>query len=144
VTSADEERALAAAVERACAARSVDVVSAYLYGSRAEGRSHRESDLDLGILLPRGARTSSRERFELRLELTSALIGELHDNAVDLILLNDAPPLLARRIVTRGRRVYCSDEAADHAFRRDIQLRAADLEPFLRRTRAIKLRAIVR
>jgi uncharacterized protein YutE (UPF0331/DUF86 family) len=29
-------------------------------------------------------------------ELTSALIGALHVNDVDVVILNDAPPLLAR------------------------------------------------
>ena len=53
-------------------------------------------------------------------------------------------PQLARRIVTRGRRVFCSDAGADHAFVRDVQLRAADLEPFLRRTRRVKLESIAR
>jgi hypothetical protein len=59
-------------------------------------------------------------------------------------VLNDAPPTLGRRIVTSGRRVYCADPERDHAFVRDVQLRAADLEPFLRRTREVKLAAIRR
>jgi len=49
---------------------------------------------------------------------------------------------LGRHIVTTGRRVYCHDAEADHAFVRDVQLRAADLEPFLRRARRIKLDAL--
>ena len=61
---------------------------------------------------------------------------------VDLVVLNDAPPLLARRIVTSGRRLFCSDPEADHGFVRDVQLRAADLAPFLRRTRRLKLAAL--
>ena len=36
------------------------------------------------------------------------------------------------------------DPDADHAFVRDVQLRAADLEPFLRRTRRLKLQALAR
>ena len=51
---------------------------------------------------------------------------------------------LARHIVTTGRRVFCGDPERDHAFVRDVQLRAADLEPFLRRTRALKLDAMAR
>jgi hypothetical protein len=46
--------------------------------------------------------------------------------------------------VTTGRRIYCSDPDLDHAFVRDVQLRAADLEPFLRRTRARKLASLAR
>ncbi len=142
-TSADDRR-LSRAIERVAAALGIPVVSAYLFGSRAEGRAHRESDLDLAILLPRDRPAGGRERFELRVALTSALIAELHENSLDLILLEEAPPQLARRIVTEGRRVFCSDPAADRAFVRDVQLRAADLEPFLRRTRAVKLRSLVR
>jgi hypothetical protein len=63
---------------------------------------------------------------------------------VDVVVLNDAPPGLASRIVTAGRAVYCRDPAIEHAFRRDVQLRAADLLPFIRRTRRVKLEAIGR
>jgi hypothetical protein len=54
-------------------------------------------------------------------------------NAVDVVILNDAPPELGRRIVTQGQRLYCADRQRDHAFVRDVQLRAADLASFLRR-----------
>ncbi|MGH7819077.1 MAG: type VII toxin-antitoxin system MntA family adenylyltransferase antitoxin, partial [Candidatus Binatia bacterium] len=120
------------------------VVSAYVFGSRAEGREHRESDLDLGVLLERRHFPSPADRFEMRVRLSSWLPERLGGIAVDVVVLNDAPPLLGRRIVTRGRRVFCSDDDADHAFVRDVQLRAADLEPFLRRTRALKLAALGR
>ena len=51
---------------------------------------------------------------------------------------------MARHAVTTGLRVSCADPEADHAFVRDTQLRAADLEPFLRRARRLKLDAIAR
>lgn len=133
---------LAHAVALAFARPPVPVVSTYLFGSRAEGRAHRESDVDIGVLLPYSAAWDERARFEARVTLTSFLMGELHENDVDVVILNDAPPQLARRIVTHGRRVVCTDAAADHAFVRDAQLRAADIDPFLRRTRAAKLAAI--
>ena len=59
-------------------------------------------------------------------------------------MLNDAPPLLARRVVLDGRQVYCADVDADRDFRRDTLLRAADLEPFLARMRALKVDALAR
>jgi predicted nucleotidyltransferase len=120
------------------------LVSAYLFGSHAEARAHRESDVDLGILLRRDAYRSARERFEERLRLSAALTGSLPGSRLDVVILNDAPPLLARRIATRGRRVFCADADADRAFVRDVQLRAADLEPFLRRTRRVKLASLGR
>lgn len=123
-------------------ARIPGLVAAYLFGSHAAGRAHRESDVDLGVLLDRRAHTSRAARFEERVRLTAWAVGELHQNAVDVVVLNDAPPMLARHIVTAGRRVCCGDPEADHAFVRDVQLRAADLEPFLRRARRIKLDAL--
>jgi predicted nucleotidyltransferase len=135
---------LATAIAGALKRSPVLLVSAYLFGSQAEGRAHRESDVDVGVLLPRGEAGDARERFDARVELTSYLIGELHRNDVDVVVLNDAPPQFARRIVTGGRRILRNDPAADHDSVRDVQLRAAHLEPFLRRARRTKLSAISR
>ena len=120
------------------------VVSAYLFGSHSEARSHRESDVDVAVLLDRRVFATDRERFEERLRLIGAVGSALGRDDVDLVILNDVPPELGARIVTRGLRLSCSDGEADHAFVRDVQLRAADLAPFLRRMRGIKLEAIKR
>jgi hypothetical protein len=120
------------------------VVSAYLFGSYSEARAHRESDVDVGVLLDRRVFATNPDRFEARLRLIGLLGSALGRGDVDLVILNDAPPGLGARIVTRGRRLYCSDVELDHAFVRDVQLRAADLVPFLRRMREIKLEAIKR
>ena len=126
------------------AARPDGVVSAYLFGSHAAERGHRESDVDVAVLLDRHRFPSKRERFEARLTLFASLARALRTDAVDLVVLNDAQPHLTRRIMIDGIRVFCADAEADHAARRFALLRAADLEPFLRRTRAIKLRALAR
>ena len=116
------------------------VVAVYLFGSHAEGRAHRESDLDVGVLLRWDAYPSARERFEMRLRLAGELA--VQRMPVDVIILNDAPPILAARIVTEGQRLFCADPAAEHTFRRDVQLRAADLAPFLRRLSRVKLEGL--
>jgi len=115
-------------------------VAAYLFGSHAEGRAHRESDVDVGVLLSWALDKASR--FEVRVRLAAELPRSLGVRDVDVVVLNDAPPHLGRRIVFDGLRVFCVDPEADHAFRRDVQLRAADLEPFLRWTRRLKLEAL--
>jgi predicted nucleotidyltransferase len=119
------------------------VVSAYLFGSVAEERSHRESDVDLGVLLAWASHRTKADRFDAGIRLAGRLQSAL-GRAVDLVVLNDAPALLARHVVTRGLRVACRDARADHAFVRDAQLRAADLEPWLRRMRELKLRSLRR
>jgi len=42
------------------------IVSVYLFGSHAEGRAHRESDVDLGVLLRYETHDTARNRFEER------------------------------------------------------------------------------
>lgn len=120
------------------------VISAYLFGSHTTGRVHRDSDVDMAVLLDHGTFPTTRSRFEARLILSSRVGHALGSDAVDLIVLNDAPPHLVRRVMTEGTRVFCADPGADHAARRTALLRAADLEPFLQRARQTKLRAIAR
>lgn len=120
------------------------LVAAFLFGSRAEGREHRESDIDVAILLDRAVFLSAKARFERGLVLGSRLQGALGTDAVDLVVLNDAPPGLGRHIVTTGLRLLDRDPELTHSYVRDVQLRAADLEPFLRWTRAIKVAALAR
>jgi uncharacterized protein len=115
------------------------LVSAYLFGSAAEDRLHRESDLDVAVLLDRAVYPTARERFDERLALMGTL-RRASDREVDLVIINEAPPHLARHIMTRGVCLLRRDTERDHAHLRLVLSRAADLEPFLRRTRAIKLR----
>ncbi len=91
----------------------------------------------------RHQRDGAALRFALRVRSSSQLEAST-GYRTDVVILNDAPPTLARHIVTRGRRIFCRDTELDHAFVRDAQLRAADLEPFLRRTRRVKLEALAR
>jgi len=137
-TESTAANALAAALADASAP---DVASAYLFGSIAEHRAHRESDIDLGVLFARKSHPTRAARFDAGILLAGRLQGAL-GLTVDLVVLNDAPPLLGRHVVVRGHRIHCRDAAADHAFVRDVQLRAADLEPWLRRMRELKLRVL--
>jgi len=120
------------------------IVSVYLFGSHAEHRAHQESDVDVGVLLDRDAYSTEEARFNERVRLSAWLGAELRANVVDVVVLNDVPPGLASRIVTKGVAVYSASPEVDHAFRRDAQLRAADLEPFLRRMRRLKLTTLAR
>ena len=89
--------------------------------------------------LPTGA-----ERFEARVALSGELAAALDDRIVDVVVLNDASPLFARRVVLEGRLLLCRDAQAEHEFRRDVQLQALDLEPFVARVRRRALAALVR
>lgn len=104
------------------------ILSLYLYSGGRDGGTPRDSDLDVAILVDPASYPERRERSQLRLSLASELIHALRDNHVDLLVLNDSPAGLGRKVVTGWPRIFCSDPDADHAFVRDVQLRAADME----------------
>ena len=90
-------------------------------------------------MVPMNARDQTAEIEE---RIAADLTELLSEDRGDLVVLNDAPPLFARRIVTEGRRLVCQDFETDHAFVRNVQLRAADLKPFIDRMRKIKLESL--
>ncbi len=120
------------------------IASAYLFGSHAEGRAHRESDIDVAVLLSWERYPTAKERFDLRVSVGSELISALKHNEIDLVILNDLPPLFARRILWEGVRVFLGDPQLDFDHRLHVQSRAADLAPWLQRMDRIKLAALRR
>ena len=126
------------------AERPVGVVVAFLFGSLADRTDHDESDVDVAVLLDYGAFPDRTSRSHAAVALGTALIAVVHRNAVDVVVLNDAPPELAAAVVTSGVRLHCADADADRTFARDALLRFADLRPFLERTRRLKLQALAR
>lgn len=120
-------------------AADLGVRAVYLFGSRAEGRAHRESDVDLAVLLDWDRYPERRGRSDLRLELIAEFSSLLGENDIDLVVLNDAPPLFGRKIIYDGKRIWVGDDEADRCYVRDVQLRAADIEPWVKKMRALKL-----
>jgi hypothetical protein len=123
----------------AYAATRSDIISAYLFGSRATGVTHRDSDLDLGIVLDPRSHPTRSQRADAMLQLGADVIALTHINAVDVVVLNDAAPELGQGIVTRGERLYCRDASTDRMIARQLISRYADLRPFLDRTRRLKV-----
>jgi len=83
-----------------------EIVFAYLFGSRGRGDERPDSDWDVAVYLCEDL--SADERFALRLQLLADLeaLGR-----VDLVVLNDVPPLLAHRAIM-GERLLVRDEVA--------------------------------
>lgn len=79
---------------------------ALLFGSRSRGLERLESDWDVAVYLDE--KLTPRERFKLRLRL----LADLEDlGTIDLVVLNDAPPLLAHRALM-GRQLTVRDKVA--------------------------------
>src|SRR5438132_4872778 len=81
-----------------------EVQAAYIFGSVATGRARRDSDIDVGVLV--SDKVMRRDPFQYRLELMTDLMSILKRDDVDLILLNEAPPLLAHRVLKNGKLIF--------------------------------------
>jgi len=80
-----------------------EVVFAFLFGSRAAGRERSDSDWDIAVFLEPGL--DDGQRFDIQRRLVAAI--EPSDRA-DVVVLNDAPALLAHRAL-RGRLLVMRD-----------------------------------
>lgn len=118
------------------------LVAAWLFGSHARGAAHRESDIDVGVVLDRDRFPDRRARFDEAVRLASDLIAATHHNEVQVVVLTDVSPELAAAAVTDGVRVYGSDGEEESRTVAQILSRHADLRPWLERMRRIKLEAL--
>jgi predicted nucleotidyltransferase len=119
----------ARAVSRHCAAHP-EVLAATLFGSAASGALRPASDIDVAFLLDATVAPDAYLRY--RLEAMAALEEEL-GRRVDVVLLNEAPPLL-RYEVFRGGLVV--ENHAPAAIRDPVArtlLEWFDFEPLFRR-----------
>lgn len=87
-----------------------DVLESYLFGSRARGEARSASDFDLAVFLaPAAAVAAYGER---RIELATRIAAIVGSDAVDVVLLNEAAPLLYHRVLRDGVRLTSRDLVA--------------------------------
>lgn len=87
------------------------VTVAYLFGSAAEGATGPLSDVDIAVLLQEGHDLT----LDLRLHLMDKL-AEILGRETDLVILDEANPLLRYEVISHGKVLYCRDESERVAF----------------------------
>ena len=85
-----------------------DVQLAYLFGSYAKGTESPLSDIDIAVFLRNPV--SHSEAFDKAVLLTHKLIGVLHKNKVDVIILNTATPPIKFNAIKDRQIIYNRDE----------------------------------
>ena len=82
---------------------------AFMFGSHARGEAGPLSDVDIALLLSAGV---PRDQYlDYRLNYGAAIADAIHDDRVEVIILNTAPVALAHQVV-QGRILYeCTVEA---------------------------------
>ena len=86
--------------------RHAEILAIFLYGSQANGLARESSDVDVAVLVVPDAVDDGS--LDLRLRYTVELEGTL-SNRVDLVLLNQAPPMLRHQIFRSSALVFERD-----------------------------------
>ena len=120
----------ASGIERAvarCASRRREIAAAYVFGSVATGRTRNDSDVDVAVLLARPLPPARALAY--RLKLMADLGSALHRSDIDVVVLNEASPLLAHRVLSKGRLVFERAKSARVRFQVRTANQYADVIP---------------
>jgi predicted nucleotidyltransferase len=119
----DEIRGLSRTIEEVLQ-RHAHVLEAYLFGSQVRGEARAHSDVDVAVYV---ADVNAFDEVGVAAELMSALGRD----AVDLVVLNRAPPLLYHRVLRDGERVLSRDLRATTVREGEALSRYCDYVPQL-------------
>jgi predicted nucleotidyltransferase len=86
-----------------------NIIAVFLFGSFLTGKLNEESDLDIAVLFAKKPETKDI------LNMQNDLI-DFTKNDIDLVLLNDASPILARQVIEKGKEIFCNDHTEKAKF----------------------------
>ncbi len=116
-----------------------EILDAYLFGSHGRGDATAVSDVDVAVFVAEGLCPPSP--FGYVAALTTDLMQALGRNDVDVVVLNDAPPLLYHRVIRDGVRLVARDARATVTREGRAVSRFCDYVPHLRKIEAAYRRA---
>ena len=80
------------------------MLEAYIFGSVARGDASALSDVDVAVYIdPTQAPASP---YGYAADLSTVLGSAIGQNDIDVVVLNDAPPLLYHRVIAGGDRIF--------------------------------------
>jgi len=82
-----------------------EIQAIYLFGSRVEGKTHPESDLDLAVLV-------DGDLPPIRLWETAQHLASHLGMDVDLVNLGKVSTVMQMQVINAGKRLYCRNEKA--------------------------------
>lgn len=106
-----------------------EIAAAILFGSQAKGNTTQESDIDLALLYDKKSIPKPLDLLQFRQQLSDSMMQE-----VDIVLLNDASPIIAMQAVKNGIPLLIRDPKSYELFEIKLITEYADVkhmrEPF--------------
>ena len=106
-----------------------EILEAYLFGSYARGDATDHSDIDVAVYVD--LEQVKPTAFGYASTLGTDLIAATGQNAIDVVVLNEAPPLLYGRVLQEGARLLSRDLPATTARAAQALSRYCDFLPQL-------------
>ena len=124
----DHKRNLKSIVEKLepYAAKKEQILLGYLFGSTARGEARSDSDIDIAFLLKKIPTDDDR------ISLTSELIELVENQNIDVVLLNDATPIVRHEVVSDGILFFARDQERSNQFETEVYREYFDTD-FLRK-----------
>jgi len=85
-----------------------DIIAVYVFGSYTTGNIGPLSDVDIAVLIDQ--KISASSYFDKRLDLFAKVSGILQTDELDIVILNEAPLILAHRIFKFGKLLFSKDD----------------------------------
>jgi predicted nucleotidyltransferase len=104
----------------------------YVFGSVAQGRTNVLSDIDIAIITDNQQIKEKAYRYGYKAEILTDLISLLKTSEVDLVILNEAGPLLRHRILSFGKLIYSKNEKKRIQFQIDTLNKYNDFKQLIK------------
>ena len=131
------DRELLARIARALAPRA-EIQEAYLFGSHARGAAGPLSDIDVAVHVDMDMARAAAGPWGYEADVISDLMVALRTNAIDVAVLNRAPPLLYHRVLRDGERAFSRDLRATTIREGRAISRYCDFVPWMERMDAAR------
>lgn len=113
-----------------------EILEAYLFGSQATGRAQPHSDIDVAVCIDKARAPAAPYGYAI--ELAGELVSALHANDIDVVVLNDADPVLYHRVLRDGVRLFSRDLRATTTREGYALSRYCDHLPLVRKIEAAR------
>ena len=107
-----------------------EIMIVYLYGSTVQKKTHKFSDIDIGLVLSPNTETDALYTIEIQNELKE-ILGLITNRLIDVRILNGTSPSFLNQAVRQGIQIYCLNQDFKDEFELYVLHTYFDFKPYL-------------